>query len=256
MAAVATVFVVVVVSLLISRVATVALTLTGMSRESARFQARSALSGAGFTTSEAEAVVNHPVRRRIVMILMIVGSAGIVTAVATVMLSFVGTDAAQAQTRILVLAAGLLGILLLSRSRPVDRWLTRAIALLLKRWTNLESRDYAQLLHLAGDYAVLELGVSDDAWVANRTLADLALREEGVAVLGIERPAEGYIAAPQWSTEVRPGDTLILYGSTEQVCEIDERPRGSAGDAAHEAAVARHREQPRRAAEPVAGRSG
>ena len=53
MAAIATVFVVVIVSLLVTRVATVALTLTGMSREMVRFQARSALTGVGFTTSEA-----------------------------------------------------------------------------------------------------------------------------------------------------------------------------------------------------------
>lgn len=55
------------VSFLITRVTTVALTVTGMAKESARFQARSAVSGVGFTTSESEAVVNHPLRRRIVM---------------------------------------------------------------------------------------------------------------------------------------------------------------------------------------------
>lgn len=71
MVAIATVLVVILVSLLITRVATVALTLTALSREAARFQARSALSGTGFTTSKAESVVNHPVRRRIVAMLMI-----------------------------------------------------------------------------------------------------------------------------------------------------------------------------------------
>jgi len=35
-------------------------TATGLSRESARFQARSALTGGGFTTTESEAVVRHP----------------------------------------------------------------------------------------------------------------------------------------------------------------------------------------------------
>ena len=69
MIAVLTLVVVVLLSLVITRMATVALTLTGMSSEAARFQARSALTGAGFTTSESEAVVNHPVRRRIVLFL-------------------------------------------------------------------------------------------------------------------------------------------------------------------------------------------
>ncbi len=41
-------------SLIVERVATVALTLTGLSRDAAQFQARSAFTGAGFTTGEAE----------------------------------------------------------------------------------------------------------------------------------------------------------------------------------------------------------
>jgi len=39
---------------------TVALTHTGLSRESARFQARSAFTGAGFTTSEPGWTVGSP----------------------------------------------------------------------------------------------------------------------------------------------------------------------------------------------------
>lgn len=62
MTAVVSLLVVLTVSLLVTRIATVALTATGLSRETARFQARSAFSGSGFTTSESEAVVRHPVR--------------------------------------------------------------------------------------------------------------------------------------------------------------------------------------------------
>jgi Trk-type K+ transport system membrane component len=53
-------------SVIVIRVATVALVHTGMGREAARFQARSAFTGAGYTTSEAESIVNHPLRRRLV----------------------------------------------------------------------------------------------------------------------------------------------------------------------------------------------
>ena len=40
-----------------------ALKLNGLSAEVATFQAQSAFSGAGFTTSESEAIVSHPLRR-------------------------------------------------------------------------------------------------------------------------------------------------------------------------------------------------
>ncbi|HEU5044028.1 MAG TPA: hypothetical protein VFT75_07830, partial [Nocardioidaceae bacterium] len=59
---------------LILRVGTVALTLTGVSRDVARFQVRSAFFGAGYTTTEAEAIMNHPLRRRIVQLLIVWGA--------------------------------------------------------------------------------------------------------------------------------------------------------------------------------------
>src|SRR3954451_18264435 len=127
MVALITVLVIVVFSLLITRVATVALSLTGMSRESARFQARSALTGVGFTTSEAEDVVTHPVRRRIVGGLMLLGSAGLVTAVGSLILSFGGAHNAQKTERALILVVGLFVLWLVSRSQWVDMRLSRII---------------------------------------------------------------------------------------------------------------------------------
>ena len=54
---------VVTLSMVVTRIAAVALVYTGLSHQAARFQARSAFTGVGFTTSEAEHLVNHPVRR-------------------------------------------------------------------------------------------------------------------------------------------------------------------------------------------------
>ena len=77
MVALASVLIFTALSLLVTHVATVALTLTGLSRQLAQIQARSAFSGVGFTTTEAEQVVNHPVRRRIIMLLMLLGNWGV-----------------------------------------------------------------------------------------------------------------------------------------------------------------------------------
>ena len=67
MAAVVSLLLIIALSLLITRIASVAFVHTGLSREVARFQARYAFSGVGFSTSEAESIVGHPVRRRIVL---------------------------------------------------------------------------------------------------------------------------------------------------------------------------------------------
>src|ERR687888_2511190 len=113
--------VVIVVSLVVTRVAAIMLAITGMSRESARFQARSAFTGVGFTTAEAESVTSHPIRRRIVLALMLFGSAGVVTAVASLIVSFGGATGGERLSRGLLLLAGLAVLLLAARSRLVDR---------------------------------------------------------------------------------------------------------------------------------------
>ena len=94
MIAILSLLTVLVISLIITRIATIALTYTGLSRQSAKFQARSAFTGVGFTTSESEKVVNHPVRRRILLVMMLVGNAGIVTAITTLILGFIQVPSA------------------------------------------------------------------------------------------------------------------------------------------------------------------
>lgn len=84
--------VVITLSILCTRIATVALVHTGLSREVARFQARSAFTGVGFTTGESEKVIRHPVRRRIVMALMWLGNVGIMSAIFSLILTFVGQE--------------------------------------------------------------------------------------------------------------------------------------------------------------------
>lgn len=241
MFAVILLLVVALLSLLITRIATIALAVTGMSHEAARFQARSALTGVGFTTGESESIVDHAVRRRIVMTLMLVGNAGLVTAIAALLGSFVGTAGREALTRGGLISGGLLGVYLLARSEAVDRLLTRAIAALLDRLTDLQVHDYARLLHLAGGYRIEEMTIGADNWLVDRTLAEAELRSEGMAVLGITREDGTYIGAPNGDTCIRKGDTLALYGYGEDFVELSDRPGGDEGRKAHEKAVEQHR---------------
>jgi K+/H+ antiporter YhaU regulatory subunit KhtT len=227
------VLITVTVSLIITRVGTAALVHTGLSREVAKFQARSAFFGVGFTTSEAESVVNHPVRRRIVLWLVVAGNAGIVTVLASVILSVTRSHGVSA-AEIAFLAAGLALLALLSRSRLLERVIDRALA----RWTDLDVRDYADLLELTGDFAVAELKVEEGDWLAEEPLRDLHLRDEGIVVLGITRTNGNWLGAPDGDTVVHAGDTLVVYGRDDRVCELDMRRDDATGDAAHAAAVA------------------
>src|SRR3954449_596050 len=237
MGALISVFVVLGISVIVTRVGTSALALTGLSREAAQFQARSAFLGVGYTTSESEAIVNHPVRRRIVGWLIVMGNVGLVRAGASLGLSFTRASGGQAAQRAGALGVGLLVLGLLLRSRPVTAALSRLIEASLRRWTDLDVRDYASLLELQGEYGVMELKIEGGDWLANRTLADAELRDEGVVVLGIRRAGGAYIGAPDGTTLVEPGDSLVVYARSHRLCELDERRRGAGGDEAHLDAV-------------------
>ena len=234
MSAVVLLLIVAFVSLLITRIATVALTTTGMARPVARFQARSALSGVGFTTSEAEAVVNHPVRRRIIMGLMLVGNLGLATAVAGLLGGFLRADAGASLVRAMMLVAGLAGLYFVSKSEMVDRRLSRMIGRFLSRYTDLDLRDHDRLLHLSGEYSVKEIAVCPDTWLTNHTLGELRLKDEGVLVLGVTRADGSYLPVPGKETVLRGGDSLIVYGSDSAVVGLGSRPTGYKGEAAHE----------------------
>ena len=84
------VLVVLLVSLLIARVADRRADRDGDVARGGPLPGALAFFGVGFTTGEAEAVVGHPVRRRIIMWLILLGNAGVVTTTGTLLISFAG----------------------------------------------------------------------------------------------------------------------------------------------------------------------
>lgn len=226
-------------SLLVTKIATVALIMTGLSEQSAIFQARSAFTGTGFTTSESEKIVAHPVRRKIVMLLMVVRSAGLVTIIVSLILSLAGTSGGKFPLiRLLWLGGGAIVLWAMAMSRFLDKILKKVIKRLLTKWTNLDARDYASLLHLYDKYRVMEVTVDQGDWLDGKNLSRCKLTEEGVTVLGVIRGDDGsYVGVPQADTEIYAGDTLILYGRSEPLQELDSRRSDSSGDMSHERAV-------------------
>ncbi len=239
MIAIGSLFIVIVTILISARVATVVLMATGLPMDIARFQARSALTGVGFTTTESESITGHPIRRRVVLTLMLVGNAGFVTIVASVMLSFIGSGGTrQTLLRLAIIAGGLLMLGLVAHSSTFERRLTSVVARVLDRVSDLELRDFHHLLQLSKDYAVTEIQVQPGDWLAGRSLTALELPDEGVLVLAITKPDGSFVGAPRGETVIAAYDTVVLYGRASVLTDLDRRPASLAGDAQHRAAVA------------------
>lgn len=235
-------------SLIVTRIAAIALSYTGLSRQAASFQARSAFTGTGFTTSEAEKVVDHPVRRRIIMILMVARSAGVVTIVISLILSFADSGELSRLARVGWLAGGAALLSLLASSRLLDRWIDRAIHYSLRRWTRLDTRDYASLLYVHGPYRVTEVRVKAGDWLAGKPLSDCRLPDEGVTVLGVYRADGSYVGVPRRDTRLEAGDTVVLYGRSKVLRELTFRRDDPSGEQAHAEAVSDQRSHERRQA--------
>lgn len=228
MYALVSLIIIIALSMLTVRVGAIALEMTGMSRDMARFQALSAFSGAGFTTEEAETVLAYPARRRIVQTLIRLGSVGVITAIASLVLSF--TSAPTSPERIVVLFGSALLLVGLSRTSWFNRLVNPFIRQALRRTATLELRDYTGLLRLSGNHQVADFVVREGEWLANETLADLQLDEhEDILVLGIRRSDGTYVPAPSGSDEIRAGDTVIAYGEEARLHDLAERSKGDSG---------------------------
>lgn len=228
-----TVILILSISFLVTKVATIALMHTGLSRQSAKFQARSAFTGVGYATQESESIVNHPLRRRIIMLLMLLGNAGIVSVVATLLLTMLDSsdnNNIPIYARLGILIAGVILLSFIFNSKVVNRWLSRIINYGLQKYTKLNVKDYSGLLHLAGEYEISEIFVEKNDWLAEKRLAELELPKEGLFILGINRKSGTYVGIPMHDTIIHPEDTLIIYGRASAIIRLSERKKGRKGN--------------------------
>jgi K+/H+ antiporter YhaU regulatory subunit KhtT len=141
----------------------------------------------------------------------------------------------QELIRAAVLVGGLVVVYVASRSAWVDRRLSRLITKVLHRYTDLDVRDYARLLHLSGEYSVREMAVCAGDWMAGQALGELRLKDEGVLVLGVVHADGVYVGAPGKDTVIDAGDTVVLYGRDTVLDELDSRDAGDRRRAAESA---------------------
>jgi len=228
--------IIILISIIFVRMGSAALELTGLSADVASFQAQSAFSGVGFTTSESEIIVNHPIRRKIIKILILTGSAGMTTSIATLILTFVSSTAQNAALRIIFLFLGLIAIYFFSKSKYLEKVMKKLFLSILNKYTKLKLYDYENMLGLGKGYSISRIVVKDGSWIANKKLKNLNLDAEGLLVLAIYRKEgeeEKFIGAPKGDTLILPGDVLICYSRENVSIDIAQREKGKEGDEEH-----------------------
>ncbi|MGJ8723095.1 MAG: TrkA C-terminal domain-containing protein [Roseibacillus sp.] len=212
--------VIVLVALLVVRVGTNALLLTGVSLPVARFQAASAFFGVGFTTSETEMVVNHPVRRRIILHLIVAGNIGLTSAAATLVMSFVqNSDRGIGHVFLWVVAlavgVGLVGLVfkLPFISEPFDRMMRAS----LEKAGLQNAVDFELLLKLRDGFAVCDFVIEENHPWASKHLHESRPADVGLVILSVERSDGEFLGAPDKDAHLMAGDMVTVYGEESAV---------------------------------------
>jgi len=208
------------ISFLIVRAGAIALMMTGVDRPKAVFQALSAFTGTGFTTREAETVVNNPLRRKIIGILMILGNAGIVAVIISATSSVVTSKGYELPIHFILFLIGIFLIYRIGKSRGfVQKW-ESFIQRKLVRIPAFEEEDAEDILHFLEGYGLIKKTVGKDSQLIDVLLAEWKFRSQDVIILGIERGKKWLPIPSKHHERVQEGDKLVLYGNLKSLREI------------------------------------
>lgn len=200
------------VSYLIVRIGSIALEMTGMEKTRARFQALSAFSGTGFTTREAESVVNHPRRRKIITYLMILGNAGIVSVIATFILSLRSSGFIQPSINLVIIIISLFVLYRIASHRKFAMKLTEKISETIRDKLHFERPQIQELLKQSDGYGVATIIVGKDSSVAGLSLSRSGFKNQDIMVISIERD-DRIVHVPKAREIIQSNDRLICYGN-------------------------------------------
>jgi hypothetical protein len=197
----------------------IALEATGMERRKARFQALSALTGTGFTTREADDVVNHPSRRLIAGWLMFLGSVGIILFLLIILAILVigikpGTQLSPAL--IVVLAIPPFVLIVLYWIGVLDKAGTKIVNWMKRSAYFTPELSTREIVHQAGDYSVARLTIGRKAPEVGRKISNTSLAKHKITILAIER-GDKTLPFPEAKETVQAGDHLLCYGETAKI---------------------------------------
>ncbi len=201
-------FIFLAVWILILWIGSMALEATGMERAKARFQALSALSGTGFTTREAESIVDHPKRRRIVSWLIFLGSVGI-TAFIFIMILYVKAGLVwPTLSHIIIIAASIVVFIILIWTGVINKLTSGLLKLFRKTPVNEE------ILHQAGDYGIVRIKIGEKD--AELTVGSSQYKKPGITVMAIEK-GDKVVSLPKDNESLQAGDYLLCYGKVDEL---------------------------------------
>jgi hypothetical protein len=208
------------ISFIVVRVGAIALMMTGLERPKAVFQSLSAFTGTGFTTREAEVIVNNPLRRKIISVLMILGNAGIVAVIISATSSVVTSKVHELPIHFAIFLLGVFIIYRLGKSRGFIQKLELFIERRLVRFSAFEEGPVEDLLHFLEGYGLIKKTIDKESQLIDVPLDEWRFRSQDIVILGIERGKEWIPIPAKHHASVQEGDKIVLYGELKSLKQI------------------------------------
>ena len=206
--------IIVAASLVCVRAGAIALELTGMEKERARFQALSAFTNTGFTTRETEEITNFPIRRKIVTVLIVLGHAGTVTVIATLASSILAREPLYTVMHLGVIVTSLYVIYRLALWRGLTVRMRDFFRRQLVKRYGLCCPSLEEMLKVNEGFGVVRLVIQEGSPLAGRALSALGLKKRKVQILSILRGKEE-TTIPDGEAVLFAGDVVICYGDLD-----------------------------------------
>ena len=210
----------------ISEVFTVLFRLVGLPEEKARFQVVSLLTGTGFTTRESEMVLSTRSPRRLARITMLFGYIFNITFVSAVINVFVSMGLRTLSGSLysmLIPAAAVAAVFVLSRTRRFRDWLDQKIEHAAARIARDKTSNSVTRVDEFGPLTIAQVKLKTiPEPVRNRMLAQMDLKtKRNILVIMVKHP-DGVHENPTARTCFRNGDRITVCGDFRTICEVFE----------------------------------
>jgi len=190
-----------------------------MDERKANFQALSALTGTGFSTKESELIMNNPIRRRIISLLMILGYAGFITIIVSFSTSIVNSTGTMKYVGVLIFIIGLYLIYLIANHKGFTKRWDKFITKRLIKSPVFEEASIEDLLRFIEGHGLVRIITNQKSAFINQQLKEINLTKKNILILGIDRENK-WNPIPNGEKIIKLGDKLVVYGSITAINKI------------------------------------
>ncbi|MGG4154032.1 hypothetical protein [Peribacillus muralis] len=200
---------------LVIEISVTLLKLTGLKSNVARFQVISMLTGTGFTTDESKSIIDHPVRRKISMFLILFGVFSLAVIISSIS-TLLSDDLRLTELTIII---GILVVLtVLIKSPFMNKRISAKMKGEMFNHYELWEHPIEEILFLEEDDVVIEIDIYEKSEFIDVKVTDILSEDADINVLFIES-GDVKLRKELCEYKVKLGDNLFLYGNKKEIEE-------------------------------------